>query len=847
MMEKFGKYTIINEIGRGGMGEVYKAHDPMIDRTVAIKIVSGQLEELAELKQRLYREARSAGRLSHENITIIHDVAEHEGRPYIVMEFLEGVDLKTLIEKRVDLDLAVKLGYAIQILKGLDYAHRHEVVHRDVKPENIKILPNGRIKIMDFGIAKPDRTSLTEQGVMLGTPSYIAPEQVRGEEVDARSDIFSFGILFQEMLTYRKPFTGNLTTTIYKIVHEDPEALDTERIPFGAELQRIIDRCLQKRREDRYASCREIIPDLTNILHECEGDTDRTILLTTSQFEVDPSSSAHSSGGTTIQNLLKRGKSFFDQGEYARAEAIFKIILDRSPRHQIALDFLDRIRQDLHGIESSLKTSVPGEPSKSGRTRIFLGFAALTIAILVFVVWRFRGPGQETPLETLQDQPQISIDSPPEDQALDMGPDIDAAEKAMIEARDMAKDSGAERLAAELFNRGVLGETEARRLSQNGEAQAAIDQYREAERLYYQSQSLAETQAAKDDLAQLRTLADREGERARAARLKAESVNAATRAAPLFQEAEKLERQAIAARDRGDSEGFIAARNAYGEAYLKFKDAENRAREVDKERARAIQARSSLASARDKIPAPDQNATRPQYARAISIEEKGKTAFARGDYQAARTAFNQARLLFEEVRENIGIEQKEAARALKRRVATARTAADPDNPGYTDAALAEQQGDDALGQGSFREALARYDSALNGFRRAERKTPPPGSTGPDRDNEPSSTESLEDGIKRLTDQYSRAMIARDAGLLASLLSYSDMEKKGWDAFFESAEQIQVRAEHGIVNRGSAKGTVTIKVFLNYYNKRNSSRENRDFAMTWRLKREAGTWQIISRK
>ncbi|MCB1045057.1 MAG: serine/threonine protein kinase [Acidobacteria bacterium] len=266
---QIGKYEIVEEIGHGGMGYVYKAFDPIIERTVAIKVVSEHILDQEEMKQRFYREAKSAGRLSHPNITIVHDVGEIDGRPYIVMEYLGGTDMKVMIKEEQQVPLERKIDYGIQIARALDYAHNNKLVHRDIKPENVKVLENGRVKIMDFGIAKPESSDLTEQGTMLGTPSYMSPEQVRGLEVDRRSDIFSFGVLLQELLSYKKPFSGNSTTTvIYKIVHEEPEPVDIPEVDetLSEAIQHILTRCLQKDPDRRYSSCADLIADLEALI-----------------------------------------------------------------------------------------------------------------------------------------------------------------------------------------------------------------------------------------------------------------------------------------------------------------------------------------------------------------------------------------------------------------------------------------------------------------------------------------------------------------------------------------------------------------------------------------------------
>jgi len=257
-MESIGKYRILEELGRGGMGVVYKAFDPLMEREVAIKVVSEEMVMIPEMKERFLREARTAGRLAHENITIVHDVAEEGGRLYIVMEYLGGEDLGKLIAREAPLPLQEKLDYAIQICRGLSFMHNQGFIHRDVKPANIRVV-HGRVKIMDFGIARPASSQLTRTGATIGTPFYMSPEQIRGQKLDHRSDMFAFGVLLYELLTGEKPFTGEEPTSVlYKIVHEDPQWPAASVINRQSPLGTVLMRLLAKNPEDRYRTLEEV-------------------------------------------------------------------------------------------------------------------------------------------------------------------------------------------------------------------------------------------------------------------------------------------------------------------------------------------------------------------------------------------------------------------------------------------------------------------------------------------------------------------------------------------------------------------------------------------------------------
>src|SRR5262245_38593750 len=221
MIQKLGKYSIVEKLGEGAMGAVYKAYDEVLDRHVAVKTMAEDIRWDPELKLRFYREARSAASLHHPNIITIHDLGEEGKITYIVMELLEGKDLKTVIRERIQLTLEKKLTIMAQVADGLNHAHKHGIIHRDIKPGNIHLTPGGVVKILDFGIARIPSSDLTRSGVRLGTPVYMSPEQIRGEEYDERSDIFSAGIVFYELLAYAHPFRDkNINKTLNNVLYQ---------------------------------------------------------------------------------------------------------------------------------------------------------------------------------------------------------------------------------------------------------------------------------------------------------------------------------------------------------------------------------------------------------------------------------------------------------------------------------------------------------------------------------------------------------------------------------------------------------------------------------------------------
>jgi serine/threonine-protein kinase len=264
--QKIGKYVIEELLGKGGMGEVYKAHDATLGRYVALKLMRGPALDDTNARERFVREAQAAGGLRHPNIVTVYDLGEFEGQMYIAMEFIHGEDLEKIISNKTPLLIEDKLNIMIQVCEGVEYAHRHEIVHRDLKPSNIRIDEEGIAKIMDFGIAKLGSSTMTASGTVMGTPFYMSPEQVRGMKVDARSDLFSLGAILYEFFTYHKAFSGEMTAVFYKIAHEQPAPISEYlNIPSG-QLQAILDVCLEKDKSKRIQSA----SDLANMLRHAQ-------------------------------------------------------------------------------------------------------------------------------------------------------------------------------------------------------------------------------------------------------------------------------------------------------------------------------------------------------------------------------------------------------------------------------------------------------------------------------------------------------------------------------------------------------------------------------------------------
>src|SRR3954470_9553553 len=285
--QKIGRYEVQGELGRGAMGVVYKATDPNIDRTVALKTmrldVHGTDEE--EILKRFKHEAKLAGVMNHANIVTIYDAGKFEGVFYIAMEYIEGTTLQSILHQQKVLPAEKVIEVSRHVCAALDYAHERKVIHRDIKPANLMVGGSGVVKIMDFGIAKSGAT-MTTAGQVLGTPTYMSPEQVRGRTLDGRTDLFSYGVVLYEMITGEKPFAGqNVTTIIYKIMNEAPVPPRDLDVTIHPGISAVITKALSKDPALRYQSGADMVRDLENF-KGFGSDADSTRVLQGSETRV---------------------------------------------------------------------------------------------------------------------------------------------------------------------------------------------------------------------------------------------------------------------------------------------------------------------------------------------------------------------------------------------------------------------------------------------------------------------------------------------------------------------------------------------------------------------------------
>jgi serine/threonine-protein kinase len=285
--EQVGRYKILERVGRGGMGVLLRGIDPVLDREVAIKLMLVDFSEDAEqMRPRFYREALAAAKLQHPNIVTVFEFAEDGTTPYIVMEFLRGTSLAARMTSPLPLTLDEKLSIIAQLCSALHYAHAQGVVHRDIKPANIFLLPDGSVKLLDFGIAKLATSTMTRQGDVLGSASYMSPEQVSGSpSIDGRSDIFSTGVVLYELLANRKPFNAEtLTATVVQILQEDPPSLDTVAPGLPAQLVAAVTRALAKDPARRFANAGELGKELQWIRQALQSSNQGAVALDETRF-----------------------------------------------------------------------------------------------------------------------------------------------------------------------------------------------------------------------------------------------------------------------------------------------------------------------------------------------------------------------------------------------------------------------------------------------------------------------------------------------------------------------------------------------------------------------------------
>ena len=270
------RYEVEELVGTGGMSSVFRAHDRLLDRKVALKVLHQQYSEDEDYVERFRREARAVAALSHPNIVTVIDRGEHEGRQFIVFEYIHGENLKALIQRRGPAPIRTALELAMQISRGLSFAHQQGLIHRDVKPQNVLLNGDGQAKVTDFGIARSldVQHGMTQTGTVLGTSDYIAPEQAQGQRVDEHTDVYSLGVVLYEMLTNEVPFPGeNFVAVAMRHINEEPPSIRDKRPDVSPRFEAAVQRAMAKRPDDRFQTMADFCRELEAILAESQGAT----------------------------------------------------------------------------------------------------------------------------------------------------------------------------------------------------------------------------------------------------------------------------------------------------------------------------------------------------------------------------------------------------------------------------------------------------------------------------------------------------------------------------------------------------------------------------------------------
>jgi serine/threonine-protein kinase len=416
-VEKIGRYRIVGELGRGAMGVVYKAQDPAIGRMIAVKSIRlGELTEESErgrLRERLFREAQSAGILSHPGIVTIYDIAEEGGLAYIFMELVNGPALDKMLKAEQTPDKETLLSILRQVAAALDYAHKKGIVHRDIKPANIMVHEDGTAKVTDFGVAKIVSQQMTQAGAIMGTPSYMSPEQVQGGAISGRADQFSLAVIAYEMLTGEKPFTADyLPTLLFKIVREEPVAPQRLNATLSADVEIVMRRALSKNPANRYDTCLEFVNALASA---CNGSGNWVPLPRGTSANMPTAGSGEQMGATlnaTVAENLSETMAApptlhtpppAERRPLPPTEEMRLPRYERAPVRKPAAKKpeppapIPAVAAAVPPIEPAITTPPAPQPagSNTGRNAAMVLFAAAAIGVAAFFLWpRDQSPAQ---------------------------------------------------------------------------------------------------------------------------------------------------------------------------------------------------------------------------------------------------------------------------------------------------------------------------------------------------------------------------------------------------------------------------------------------------------------------
>ena len=695
MPETVGKYEIVERIGRGGMGLVYKARDPILDRFVALKVISTDADITEELRARFFREAQACARLSHPNIVTVYDMGEHEGRLFFVMELLEGDELRKLIAQRKALTLQDKLSIMMQVCDGLHYAHERGIVHRDVKPGNIMLLRNGQVKVLDFGIAQIAATEggLTRTGLIMGTLRYIAPEQVRGR-ADHRADIFSVGAVTYELLGLRPPFTGDDPMQLLEQLRtEDPPSLTEVDPTIPGELAAIVQRAMRKQPEQRFQDLEQMRAELEHVQRGLVDETqqvrarlrrqrdrllqlqavlaertgspvdDETIVaiderarLTTmrgleSEFERRIETlEARIGQAEALMPALQRGQEFLQSGQFADAVVEFEAIVAEMPEHGRALELLQQARGQ---AEVHRRRQIATQFLQEARTAFEEGQPSLCLEILKQAVDVSAPTETAAEFASLRASAEAALAA--QDAARRLREQAERAREEMTRRRYLARTAGAPQHVPELWSAAEARLAEAQAAFDGQSFRSAIELSSAAAAGYGRAE-----EAVRDLTRPERRQAEEAQERATLGQRDAVAVDAERLASTLCADAA---RRFDEARGAFAERQYLKATEAFDAALVLYRRAENQVRELVRRRREQVdQARQRMAERRRLAEAVDAAARGgDEWAQAEAMAASGEGAHGQEAYDDAGRAFDQAAALYRRAEERA----REVARALE--------------------------------------------------------------------------------------------------------------------------------------------------------------------------------------
>jgi serine/threonine-protein kinase len=651
--QKLGKYTIVGKIGRGAMGEIYKGHDPLLNRYVAIKTIADALGNDADLIERFRREARSAAQLNHPNIVTIFEFVEDENRLYMVMELLEGQDLKQLIQSGKPLTVDQLLGIMEQIADGLSFAHEREIVHRDLKPANIHISKNGQVKILDFGLVHEASSDMTRSGHVLGTPNYMSPEQVQGLKIDARSDVFSLGAVFYELLTRKKPFSADsVHATMFKVVQGDREPLSSyEQLPDP--IVRLVERALEPAADNRFRSAIDLREQLRNVRQELAQDSSDASSMTVVQSEATLLSSEPGTQGSSPREPSSIGRSRSRSVASGSASVGAGASMGGSLGRSIGASRAQGTVRRGQAVGASMSMAPADRP-----VALYALLAVLAVGIIGGGYYILR-PSTPEPGTDVTDLSRALVDS--QQRLMLQSFEQHDYQAAISQAEELlANDPGnqearrVQREAEEALAAVDTAVTESRAAIESGNMEAAADALARVLELDPEHPAGAELAGQLDQHFQGRA----ENARADMERARAEATRAGADRESAFREADGLMQQASADLGRGEytnaAQRFLGARDRYRQATSSHREAEaNRRVQAEQQQAqqqneaRASQ-QASLRTARDSFTREKNQSSsaelssQPSYARATADETRARQLESSGDLEGATRAYESA-------------------------------------------------------------------------------------------------------------------------------------------------------------------------------------------------------------